>query len=69
MKDHTIIFPFDSKENLEQKTNIIRELIGKENMSYYNDIDERSIPELEIRCDKKTWKQIKFKLGLCKVYY
>lgn len=69
MKEYTIIFPLDTKEGVEQKINIIRGLIGEDNLSYHDDIYECTIPELMIRCDKKTWKEIKFKLGLSKMYW
>lgn len=69
MKEHTIIFPLDTRESIEQKINIIRELTGEDNISYHDDIYEWTMPELTIRCSKKTWREIKFKLNLIKTYW
>lgn len=61
MKTRTIIFPFnESEENLKNKMLIIRDIVGEDNISY------EVVPELTVRCNKKTWKKLKFKLDLKK---
>lgn len=68
MKERTIIFPFnDSEENLRRKISIVKDIVGKENVSYIE--TDTCFPELTVRCDKKNWKLLKFKLDLTKVYY
>lgn len=61
MKRRTILFPFDDADVISEK------IVGKDNI--VKDGLKLNPPEVIIRCDKKRWKEVKFKLELYKVYY
>ena len=67
MKERTILFPFDELIDVNKKVNKIISIVGADNIN-----KERlsfTIPEVTVRCNRKQWKEIKFKLGLIKCYY
>ena len=69
MKEYVVLLPFDTEAFRNEKIDIIRRLVGEDNVSYYGDINDHTIPNVTIRCNKKTWKKVKFQMGLCKAYW
>ena len=62
----TIIFVFDDEEQQKEKVAWLTKYLGKENICtaglHY------SINEITVKCTKKQWRIIRFKLDLAKVY-
>lgn len=54
MKEYVVLLPFDTEAFRNEKIDIIRRLVGKDNVSYYGDINDYTIPNVTIRCNKKT---------------
>lgn len=67
MKERTILFPFDELIYVNKKVNKIISIVGDDNIN--KEGLSFTIPEVTIRCNRKQWKEIKFKLGLIKCYY
>lgn len=67
MKRKTILFPFDDADVISEKIVRLTKIVGKDNI--VKDGLKLNPPEVIIRCDKKRWKEVKFKLELYKVYY
>ena len=67
MKERFILFAFDDTEIIAEKVMMLTKIVGKNNI--VTDGLKRQIPEVAIRCKKKQWKEIKFKLDLAKTYY
>jgi hypothetical protein len=66
MKQRTIEFPFDGEEKVKKTANWLTKYLGKENICVYG--LDYEVPEIVVKCTKKQWKDIKFKLNLGKVY-
>lgn len=62
-----LIFPFDSKEAIDRKIKDIQEIVGEDNICYYE--INNNVPELIIRCSKKQWKKLNKKFDFTKVYW
>lgn len=67
MKRRTILFPFDGADVIGEKIVRLTKIVGKSNI--VTDGLKCQVPEVTIRCNKKQWKEVKFKLELYKVYY
>ena len=67
MKERIILFPFDELIDVNKKVNKIISIVGDDNIN--KEGLSFTIPEVTIRCNRKQWKEIKFKLGLIKCYY
>ena len=67
MKERVIIFPFDDVEGIKDKVDRIKHLIGEENVMTYG--LGWHVPQINIRCGKKQWKEIQFICDLCKCYW
>lgn len=61
-----IMFPIDNKHEIDTKVKTIESIIGPKNI--WKEGLDWNVPEVEIRCNKRQWKEIKFQLGLCKYY-
>lgn len=68
MKTRVITLPFDKEEVRLKKVKLLKNIVGEDNI-YTDNLTGTIIPEVIIKCNKKQWKEIKFKLALCKVYY
>lgn len=67
MKERHLIFPFDDADGIGEKIVWLQKFIGKNNVCTEGLVN--TIPEVVIRCDKKKWKDIRFKLDLYKCFY
>lgn len=68
MKNRVIVLPFDDEKGRLKKVKLLKDIIGEDNV-FTDNLTGCIIPEVTIRCNKKQWKDIKFKLALCKCYY
>lgn len=67
MKERTIIFPFDDADGIGEKVVKLTKIVGKDNI--VTEGLKFQPPEVTIKCNKKKWRDIKFKLLLDKAYY
>ena len=67
MKTRIIIFPFYDADVIVEKVERIKRLIGEENVN--DDFISSQVPQLNVRCSKKQWKEIKFICDLSKCYW
>lgn len=67
MKKRNILFPYDDEDMVREKVARLTKIVGKNNVN--TDDISLNIPEVHVRCNKKQWKEVKFKLELYKVYY
>ena len=67
MKERSIAFLYDDAASVERKIKLLTDIVGKNNISIeglsYNS------HQVCIRCNKKKWREVKFKLDLEKTYY
>ena len=67
MKERSIAFLYDDAASVERKIKLLTDIVGKNNISTeglsYNP------QQVCIRCNKKKWREVKFKLDLEKTYY
>ena len=68
MKTRIIAFPFDDEKVMNAKIKLLKTMVGEDNVSIGNLVDV-TIPEINVRCNKKQWNSIKLKLDLQKTYY
>lgn len=66
MKQRRIIFPFDTKEEIEESVKIIESVILRDCIDT-TDLDDE-LPEITVFCNKQEWSEIAFRLKLDKVY-
>lgn len=64
----TILFPLDTEEVIKKKVSVIEQIVGEHNVCEYGLFDT-TVPSIDIRCNKKQWKEIKFKCELVKTYW
>lgn len=65
-KIRTILFAYDCEEDIKVKMSWLIKYLGKENICDAG--ITYPISELTVKCTKKQWKVIRFKLDLAKVY-
>lgn len=66
MKERNILFPYDDPDTIGEKVVRLTKIVGKNNIN--TDGLKLNPPEVIIRCNKKVWREAKFKLELYKVY-
>ena len=66
MKTHLIIFIFDDDETVKRKISLITKIVGENNICKRLNY---KVPEVDVRCNKKQWKEIVFKANLYKTWY
>lgn len=67
MKERTIILPLYEKDEIEKRVEIITKIVGAKNVCSCR--LNYAIPEITVRCSKKQWKELRFKLCLVKTYW
>lgn len=66
MKQRRIVFPFDTKEEIEESIKIVKSVIPTDCIDT-TDLDDE-LPEITVFCNKQEWSEIVFRLNLDKVY-